>query len=89
MSGEQLGHQIKSTEILVYTLEATLQPNFDETWSECLSWHYLGQVQIWIMLGQKLGHQVKSYEILVFSLEATFATRFLMKLGQNVCLDNI
>ena len=53
-----------------------LRPDFDETWSECLIWQYLGQVWIWVMSGQKLGNQVKSKEILVYTLEATFVTRF-------------
>jgi len=53
-----------------------LQPNFDETVSDCLFWQYLGQVRIWVMSGQKLGHQVKSYEILAYTQEATFATGF-------------
>jgi len=37
MSGQKLGHKDKSSEILVYTLEARKRPDFDETWSECLS----------------------------------------------------
>jgi len=36
------------------------KPDFDETWSECLFWQYLGQVWIWVMSGQKRSHQVKS-----------------------------
>ena len=40
------------------------------------------------MLGQKLGHQDKSKEIIVYTLEATFATGFLIKFDQNVCLNN-
>ena len=35
MSGQKLGHQVKSKEIPVYTLEATFATQFNETLSEC------------------------------------------------------
>jgi len=28
-------------------------PDFDESWSECLSWQYLGQIRIWVMKGKQ------------------------------------
>ena len=35
------------------------KPDFDETWSECLFWQYLGQVRIWVMSGQKYVTRLK------------------------------
>ena len=62
--------------LLFTNLRPHFQPDFDETWSDCLFKRYLGQVQIWVMSGQKQGHQVKSKEIFVYTLAATFATLF-------------
>ena len=46
-----------------------LRSNFDETLSECLFRHYLGQVRTWVMSGQKLvyvsTHCVKTVKQLV------------------------
>jgi len=40
------------------------------------------------MFGQKLGHQVKYKEILVYTI-GYICDPILIKLGQNVCFDNI
>jgi len=76
MSGQKLSHQVKSKEILVYTLEARFVTWFYKTWSECLFWQFPGQVRKYVMSGQKLGLKFKSEEILVYTLEVTFSTRF-------------
>jgi len=58
--GQKLGHQAKSLEILVNTLEAILTTQFWWNLVRIFLLQYLGQVRLWVMLGQKIGHQVKS-----------------------------
>ena len=69
--GQKLGHQVKSKEKLVNTLEVTFWSNHHEYCSKCLPWWFLGQVQNWVTWGQKLGHQAKSKENLVNTVAVT------------------
>jgi len=78
--GSKKGHQVKSKDIFVYTLEATFATWFLWNLVRMLFWQYLGQLRIWVMSGQKVGHQVKSKDIFVYTLEAIFATRFFWNL---------
>ena len=63
-SVKKLGHQVKSKEILVYTLNDTFATQFVWNLLRMLFWQYLGKfrkyVNKYVMSGQKLGRQVKS-----------------------------
>ena len=65
---EKLGHQVKSKEKLVNTLEVIV----DETCSKCLLLLNLGKVRNRVTWGQKLGHRARSAENLVNTLAGTF-----------------
>ena len=47
--GQKLGHQAKSKENLVSTLEVTFWSNHHASYSKCLFWWFLGQVRNWVI----------------------------------------
>jgi len=60
MSGKKLGHQVKTYEILVYTLEARNSTRF---WWNLVRMFVFDNILAKfenVMSGQKLGHKVKS-----------------------------
>ena len=71
---QKLGHQAKSKENLVNTLEVTFLKQSSWILPKMFFFFrwFLSQVWIWVMWGQKLGHQAKSKENLVNIPEVIF-----------------
>ena len=79
-----LGHILE--EPCVRSRGQVFQSDYQKTWSECLSRRNLGQVRKWVMSDQILGQVLGKH--CVHSRGYIFCP-IIMKLGQNVWLDEI
>ena len=92
-TSSKMGHVGSKTRSLDQILEKTLcmlkRPHFrfdtHETWSKCLLRLNFERVRKWVMRGQKLGQILEKPCLCSGDL---ILVQILIKLGQNVCLDN-